>query len=116
MFGAGGVTSMGSTFGFLGGRLWARGRLLAPPTASVEPHRDTHINATTANMQHQTPAILTMIVIIFFQWDCLGSCVLTFFLKSFPIPFVMPCLSSPSLSALYSQSALLNLKYRHRIA
>lgn len=60
MFCAGGVTSIGLIFGFLGGCLWGRGRLLAPPTASLEPHRHTHINRTTANMRRHTAAILAL--------------------------------------------------------
>lgn len=60
MFCAGGVASIGLIFGFLGGRLWGRGRLLAPPTASLEPHRHTHISTTTANMRRHTAAILTL--------------------------------------------------------
>lgn len=54
---AGVVTSVGGSFGFLVGLL-GRGRLAAPPTASLTPHKHTHINAKVANKHCQTPAIL----------------------------------------------------------
>lgn len=63
MFWADGVTSIGSTLVFFGGRLWGRGRLTAPPTASVEPHRHTHVNTTAANMKRHTPAILALTIL-----------------------------------------------------
>lgn len=109
MFCAGGVISMGSSFGFLGGLLWGRGRLLAPPTASVEPHNDTHINTTTANMQCHTPAIPTLTVITFSG----GIAKVPLFLNSFPLLFYgWFCLP---LSALHCpQSTWLSLTYRYR--
>lgn len=67
MSGAGGVTSMGSTFGFLGGRLWGRGRLTAPPTAAVEPNRDIN-KTTTTSIRHHAAAIL-WILRDWFKWD-----------------------------------------------
>lgn len=57
---SGWVRSIGVIFGFLGGRLWGRGRLLAPPTASAESQRYTHINITTASMQRHSPAIVSL--------------------------------------------------------
>lgn len=60
MFCAGGITSMGSTFGFLRGRLWGLGRLWAPPIIWVEPHEHRHINTTSANMHRHTAAILAV--------------------------------------------------------
>lgn len=110
MFCAAEGTSTGLTFGFLGGRLWGLGRLLAPPTASLEPHRQTHIKKTTANMQRHTPAILALtllhsIIRIIAQ------------LSVFLLPFVSQIIflfsigfSDPWLSVYYSLSALLNLK------
>lgn len=67
MFGAGGVVSMGSTFGFLGGRLWGRGRLTAPPTATVEPNRD--INKTTIGRNRHHAAAIPWIMRDLFKWD-----------------------------------------------
>lgn len=66
-FCASGVASVGSTFGFFGGLFWGRGRLLAPPTASAGPPRDTHINTTAANTQRQNPAILALTALLFSQ-------------------------------------------------
>lgn len=57
---SGWVWSIGVIFGFLGGRLWGRGRLLAPPTASAESQRYTHINITTASMHRHSPAIVSL--------------------------------------------------------
>ncbi len=104
IFCAGGVRSIGSAFGFLEGRLWGRGRLLAPPTASVEPHRHTHINATTANMQRHTPAILMnqassptrllrfLCSLVRVSFVCWGFCpVLSFRLSAIPsLPHSIP--------------------------
>lgn len=107
MSGAGGVTSMGSTFGFLGGRLWGRGRLTAPPTAAVEPNRDINKTTTTSTRYHA--AAILWILRDWFKWDwnvlvsnlfstslCLHCCISLFF---------------PSVCSQLVVSALLNLQY-----
>lgn len=98
---AGGVTAVGSTFGFLG-RLWGRGRLLAPPTASVESHRD--INTTTANMQRHNPAILALTVKIF-----LNGIAGLFALFNESLPLYLYCFFFFSCLGLHS--TILNLLY-----
>lgn len=65
MSGAGGVVSMGSTFGFLGGGLWGLGRLTAPPGATAEPNRDISRTTTASNRHHAAAAILWMMR----DWD-----------------------------------------------
>lgn len=101
MFCAGGVTSARSTVGFLGRRLWGRGRLLAAPTASVEAHRDS--STRTANIQRHTPAILLMMTVLF-KWGW-NVAVLTLF--SPPFLFLYFCLSATQLfPACFTQSPI----------
>lgn len=61
MFAAGGVVSIGSTFGFLGRGLWGLGRLTAPPGATAEPNRDIN-KTTTGSKRHHAAAILWTLV------------------------------------------------------
>lgn len=115
MFCADGITSIGSTLVFFGGRLWGRGRLTAPPTASVEPHRHTHINATAANMNRHTPAITntdcTTLQNQFYSPVGLLKLLWSYFLNS-SLPFVLEFLS-PSVSdcSLLVPVCLVNLKH-----
>lgn len=100
MFCAGGVTSARSTFGFLGRRLWGRGRLLAAPTASVEAHRDS--STRTANIHRHTPAILLTMTVLFKRG--LKCCCSNFLLTSFPLPLLLSVCNSTVPCLLYTIS------------
>lgn len=97
MFEAGGFSSTGLTFGFLG-LLWGRGRLLAPPTVSAGLQRQEQINIPSSSVQQLIFTILQTVAVVS-STDCLfvGSLWSTCFPEHYSSTFC----PSLSLSAPY---------------